>query len=178
MELLKLTNNKFYYMDITTITYNKPVTKTVTSGYSNSSNTSNQNVQSTATPTLKKDATSSKEEKKTMTTSSIFTGTKSITQLETLEDEIEYAIEMLLDIDITTLKEYNEFKKIVADIQSELKKVEDEHLRNTLVYRLYTNVCSVNDIHSLSPYRNLGTLHDLEKDLETDWLKAQEDYNT
>lgn len=98
MELLKLTNNKFYYMDITT-TYNKPVAKTVTSGYtsgySNSSNTSNQNVQSTATPTLKKDATSSKEEKKTKTTPSIFEEGKSITQLETLEDELEYSINVI-----------------------------------------------------------------------------------
>lgn len=178
MELLKLTNNKFYYMDITTTTYNKPVPKAVTSGYSNSSNTSNQNFQSAATPALKKEVTGNKDEKKTKTTPSIFEGTKSITQLETLEDEVEYAIEMLLDLDITSLKEYNEFRKIVADIQTELKKIEDEHLRNTLVYRLYTNVCSVNDTHSLSQYRNLGTLNDLEKDLETDWLKAQEDYNT
>ena len=179
MELLKLTNNKFYYMDITTTTtYNKPVPKAVTSGYSNSSNTSNQNFQSAATPALKKEVTGNKDEKKTKTTPSIFEGTKSITQLETLEDEVEYAIEMLLDLDITSLKEYNEFRKIVADIQTELKKIEDEHLRNTLVYRLYTNVCSVNDVYSLSPYRNLGTLNDLEKDLETDWLKAQEDYNT
>ena len=178
MELLTLTNNKFYYMDITTITYNKPTPKAVTSGYSNSSNTSNQNLQSNTTPTLKKEVTGNKDEKKTKTIPSIFEGTKSITQLETLEDDVEYAIEMLLDVDITTLKEYNEFIKIVADIQTELKKIEDEHLRNTLVYRLYTNVCSVNDVHSLSPYRHLGTLHDLEKDLETDWLKAQEDYNT
>ena len=181
MELLKLTNNKFYYMDITT-TYNKPVAKTVTSGYtrgySNSSNTSNQNLQSNTTPTLKKEVASSKDEKKNNGYPSIFEEGKSITQLETLEDELEYSIEMLLDLDITSLKEYNEFRKIVADIQSELKKVQDEHLRNTLVYRLYTNVCSVNDTYSLSPYRNLGTLHDLEKDLETDWLKAQEDYNT
>lgn len=44
--------------------------------------------------------------------------------------------------------------------------------------RLYTNVSAVNTEFSLSPYHRIGTLDDLEKDLEDDFKEAQKKYES
>ena len=93
-------------------------------------------------------------------------------------DSIEFGIDSLLDIEINNLKEINDFKKLAYDLRDCVKKIEDYHTQDSFLCRLYTNVSAVNTEFSLSPYHRIGTLDDLEKDLEDDFKKAQRKYES
>ena len=161
LELLKKTDGKFYYMDITLPSYTQPA-KT---SYSNSKTTTN------------KDLGGNKKEsnvKNIKIDEPIFSDKEIADTL----DSIEFGIDSLLDIEITNLKEINDFKKLAYDLRDCVKNIEDYHTQDSFLCRLYTNVSAVNTEFSLSPYHRIGTLDDLEKDLEDDFKKAQKKYES
>lgn len=46
-------------------------------------------------------------------------------------DSIEFGIDSLLDIEITNLKEINDFKKLAYDLRDCVKKIEDYHTQDS-----------------------------------------------
>lgn len=167
MAILKLTDNKYYPLDIpvkvvnTASNYSSTLTNSVTNTTSTKSVESSSTVKSnsnTIGPILKDDV----DEKK-----------KLITALETEYDELDYAIESLYDIPMITHSDAIEFHELCKEILEKFYTLEEGYDRDMLYIRLYLVLSDIE--YGLQDYPSMS-IQKLVDSMTPEYERINNDY--